>query len=86
MGGDISEWSARQTDASYDERDLDTIFTVLNQIYALKSPVKKKATQIATQKIKNPLKRNQKPFKSSEKQNANANSNPRSGMKGRGRE
>ena len=29
MGGDIAEWSARQGDASYDERDQISIVTVL---------------------------------------------------------
>ena len=29
MGGDIAGWSARQINASYDERDQISIFTVL---------------------------------------------------------
>uniref|UniRef100_A0A8I6YA21 Uncharacterized protein n=1 Tax=Hordeum vulgare subsp. vulgare TaxID=112509 RepID=A0A8I6YA21_HORVV len=32
MGGDIAVWSARQTIASYDERDHISIFTVLSKI------------------------------------------------------
>jgi hypothetical protein len=31
MGGDIAGWSARQTNASYDERDQISIFIVLEK-------------------------------------------------------